>query len=102
MGRVRLTAVATRDLRQIRTIGIRDHGATASAAHVSGFERLVRLLRDNPRARQERPEFHQDDIRSLSHHPHRIFYRIDDEENVLIVRIIHHARDVVRAFRDKP
>jgi toxin ParE1/3/4 len=98
MADLRLSVAALRDLRHIRDQGLRDHGETASDAYMLGFERLFQLLRAQPHAGQERPEFRQA-VRSLSHRPHRILYRI--EHSVVIVdRIIHQARDVARALRD--
>ena len=40
-------------------------------------------------------------IRSLSHRPHRILYRVEGDM-VIVDRIIHQARDVRRALQDEP
>ncbi|PAX08113.1 type II toxin-antitoxin system RelE/ParE family toxin [Sphingomonas lenta] len=93
----RLSAQAARDLRRISATGRRDHGVAASERHLAGFERLFQLLREQPFAGQERPEFARR-VRSLSHRPHRILYRLEGD-TVLIVRILHHAQDAPRALR---
>lgn len=102
MARLRVSAAARRDLKEIGSVGVREHGPAVSAAHVEGFRRLFRLLREQPFAGQERPELGRPelgrDVRSLSHRPHRIFYYVDGD-TVVIDRILHHARDVGRILR---
>ncbi len=99
MASLRVSAEARADLAQIREEGVREFGPVAAAAHLAGFRRLFQLLRQQPQAGQERPEFGTA-IRSLSHRPHRILYMVE-RDGVLILRIIHHARDV-RAFKEVP
>ncbi len=99
MGKLRISTAAADDLRHIRTSGIRDHGNAASSAYMEGFERLFRLLADNPRAGSPRPEFAPGNVRSLSYRPHRVLYRVHGDD-VIIDRIIHQARDVARALRN--
>ena len=98
MADVRLGAAARRDLRDIRTAGIREHGEAASAAYLLGFERLSALLRQRPLAGQSRPDF-RPAVRGRSHRPYRILYRVIGE-TVAIDRIIHQARDVGRVLRE--
>ena len=97
MAKLRLGAQARRDLQEIRRDGIRDHGVAASAAYFAGFRRLFQLLRAQPFAGQERPEFELG-VRSLSYRPHRILYRVDGDV-VVVDRMLHQARDVRRALR---
>ena len=92
MADLKLSREARADLEAVRQVGIRDHGPIAAEAHLRGFERLFQLLREQPYAGQERPEFDRD-ICSLAHRPHRILYTVR-ADRVLIVRVIHHARDV--------
>jgi toxin ParE1/3/4 len=98
MAKLRVSTAALRDLREIGSTGVREHGSAVSAAHVEGFRRLFRLLREQPFAGQERPELGSD-VRCLSHRPHRIFYYVDGD-TVVIDRILHHARDVGRVLRE--
>ncbi|HET9512260.1 MAG TPA: type II toxin-antitoxin system RelE/ParE family toxin [Sphingomonas sp.] len=92
MADVRLSRAASRDIRQIREDGVREHGVASSDRFMAGFEHLFALLRDQPFAGQQRQEVRQP-IRSLSHRPYRIFYHLAGDV-VVIDRIIHHARDV--------
>lgn len=92
MAKLRVSAEARRDLQDIGSTGTREYGPIASAAHVEGFRRLFRLLRDQPFAGQEWPDLDLG-VRSLSHRPHRILYRVDGDA-VVIDRIIHQARDI--------
>ncbi|RTL20685.1 MAG: type II toxin-antitoxin system RelE/ParE family toxin [Sphingomonadaceae bacterium] len=100
MGKLRISTAAVQDLRQIRANGIRDYGIAASSSYMDGFERLFRVLSGSPRAGTPRPEFEPGNVRSLSYRPHRILYRVIGDD-VVIDRIIHQARDVRRALRDK-
>ncbi len=79
-------------MQDIGSAGTLEYGAIASAAHIEGFRRLFGLLRDQPFAGQEWPDLELG-VRSLSHRPHRIFYRVESDL-VIIDRIIHQARDV--------
>lgn len=99
MSKLRLSARAEFDLEEIQEIGVRDFGVSAAREHMAGFERIFTLLREHPSAGQEQPSYGRR-VRSFSHKPHRILYRIDDTE-VLIIRILHMARDVKRALRSK-
>ena len=65
---------------------------------MGGFDRLFELLREQPFAGQERPEFGME-LRALSHRPYRILYRLVKEQ-IVIARVIHQARDVRRALRE--
>jgi toxin ParE1/3/4 len=92
MAKLRLSTKARRDLQDIGSAGIREYGPLAAAAHIEGFRRLFGLLRDQPFAGQEWPDLDLG-VRSLSHRPHRILYRVDGD-TVIIDRIIHQARDI--------
>jgi toxin ParE1/3/4 len=94
---LRLTAQARQDLEDIQAAGLRDHGNSSTRNHMAGFERVFDLLREHPNAGQARSEYGPN-FRSFSYHPHRIFYR-SEAGGVLIVRILHAARDVADALR---
>ena len=98
MAELRVSAKARRDLEQIGDAGATEYGAVASARYVEGFRRLFRLLQAQPLAGRQRPELGKD-VRSLSHRPHAILYRVIGD-TVIIDRILHQARDVGRALRD--
>lgn len=98
MADLRLTETALADLEDIRNIGVADFGADVAEHHLVGIRRQFDLLPRHPLAGQARPEFRQG-IRTLSHRRHRILYTVADDV-VLIVRVIHQARDVAAALRD--
>lgn len=92
MTELRLTTRASLDLQMIQDSGLADFGSAATRKHMAGFERIFQLLRAHPRAGQLRPEYGAD-IRAIAHHPHRIIYELRGG-SVLVVRILHYARDV--------
>lgn len=83
----------------IDAYGFEQFGDEAATAYMRRFDQLFALLRQHPRAGQLATEFGKD-IRSLMHRSHRILYKVDGEE-VLIVRILHHAMDAKRALRGR-
>lgn len=94
---LRLTAQARQNLEDIQVAGLLDHGNSSTRKHMAGFERVFDLLREHPNAGQSRSEY-GGGFRSFSYHPHRIFYRCDGDV-VLIVRILHAARDASNVLR---
>ncbi|HEU0066522.1 MAG TPA: type II toxin-antitoxin system RelE/ParE family toxin [Sphingomonas sp.] len=100
MIRLRVSAEARRDLQDIGKAGTLSYGRAASAAHLEGFRRLFGLLRDQPFAGQAWPELDLG-VRSLSHRPHRILYRVVGEM-VVIDRIVHQVRDIRHALGETP
>jgi len=93
---VRLSALARADLEDIRDHGMTHFGEAATERHRAALQQAFALLAEHPLAGQARPEFRQD-IRAIPRRPHRILYTVD-EHGVLILRIIHQARDVRRAL----
>jgi toxin ParE1/3/4 len=92
MPRLRLSAAARRDLEMIQDRGLADFGAYAARRHMAGFGRVFALLRAHPFSGEARPAYGEG-IRAVSHRPHRVLYRVRDDE-ILIVRIVHAAMDV--------
>ena len=92
MVELRLSDEAASDLDEIKTSGIERFGPAAADRHLLGLRHGIASLTANPFLGQERPEFRQG-IRSLSRRPHRILYSATDEL-VIVVRVLHHARDV--------
>ncbi len=99
MVEVRISEAARIDLEDIRTVGTERFGQDAVEHHLRDIGHAFALLADHPSAGQPRPEFSQD-IRAIARRPHRILYTVVDGF-VLIVRIIHQARDVPTALRDE-
>ena len=97
VARLRLTSAAHRDLSEIRAYGNERFGADAADRYFLGLDAAFAFLEDHPRAGPARPEW-GDGIWCLTHRRHHILYQADGGE-VLIVRIVHHARDVSQVLR---
>jgi plasmid stabilization system protein ParE len=97
MTKLRLTTQARLDLQMIQDAGLADFGPRATRKHMAGFGRIFQLLRVHPSAGPARPEYGRD-IRTFAHHPHRVIYRLQGN-SILVVRILHHARDVRTALK---
>jgi plasmid stabilization system protein ParE len=78
---------------------LRDAVAPTSPAYaqalVDGITAKTTRLADQPRLGAEVPEYADETIRELFHHPFRILYRID-EQKVQIIAVIHAARQLPR------
>ena len=98
MNKLRLSAAARADLVEIRKFSVGEFGRDVADAYFRGFNQAFALLRDRPFAGAARPEAGAA-IRCLTHRRHRIFYRIDGDL-VLIIRVIHHARNAHRDLND--
>ena len=88
---VELTSAARADLQEIRKFSIDQFDANTADAYFLGFGAAFDLLREHPLAGALKPELGKG-IRCLVQRRHRIFYRTD-KGKVLIIRIVHHARD---------
>ncbi len=94
---VKLSAAARADLVDIRKFSNDQFSAIIANSYFMGFDEVFDLLRRHPRAGAAKPEFGKD-IRCIVHRKHRIFYQFDGEV-VLILRIIHHARNAKRELK---
>ena len=90
MAEVIFSPEASADLNDILIYGLINHHEATAAAYLRGFNAAFKRLEDYPFSGQIDEET---GFRRWHHHSHRIFYRVDDDV-VLIVRIIHHSRDV--------
>lgn len=94
---ISFTVTAKADLAAIDEYGAEQFGDDVSDEYSRGFVQAFDLLRDHPLAGAAHPELGKN-IRCLMHRRHRIFYRADNNV-VLVIRIIHHARDAKRELR---
>lgn len=97
MADLRLSDEAAGDLEEIRDIGMRRFGRLAADRHLDELRRSIALLAEYPFAGQARPEFRRD-MRSVACRPHRILYTATTDL-VIVVRVVHQARDVAAALR---
>jgi toxin ParE1/3/4 len=92
VARLRIAAAAQSDLRDIRIYSKAAFGAATTSQYLIGLRATFTLLRE--RAIIGTSEEHLGfAMRSFGYKSHRIYFRSADDE-VLIVRILHHARDV--------
>ena len=92
--KVRLSPAAEADLIDIDTYGDEQFGREIADAYTRRIYQVFDLLRQHPLAGQEEADLGAG-VRRFTQRNHRIFYRIDGDL-VLILRIIHHARDMKR------
>ena len=72
-------------------------GDEGASTYMRRFDELFDLLRRHPLAGQDASDLGKG-IRSLTHRSHRILYQAGKDE-VLIVRVLHHAMDAKRALK---
>lgn len=92
-----LSPAARTDLVDIRIFSLEQFGPEVADQYYRGFSLAFALLADHPLAGVATPEYGAG-YRCLTHRRHRIFYLVK-AETVLIVRILHHARDVRRVLK---
>ena len=98
MAQLRFTESAERDLIDIGNFIARDNPATA-ARFVARLEEHCRLLAAHPLLGRVRDAL-APQLRSLAYGRYVIFYRALPD-GVVIVRVLHAARDVRRALRNE-
>jgi toxin ParE1/3/4 len=91
---IRLSAEAQTDLIDIDEYGAEQFSPDIADIYSRGFNEVFSLLRRHPLAGAAKPELGHN-LRCITHRRHRIFYVVNNDV-VLIVRIIHHARDAQR------
>lgn len=91
MADVAFTHSAVTDLSEIDEFSVAHFGEEAGEAYMHGFDKAFALLREHPHAGAATTEYGKR-YRCLVHQRHRIFYTIETDR-VLIVRVLHHARD---------
>jgi toxin ParE1/3/4 len=92
MPRVSLSPRASTDIEDILDHGARLFGEAAAEAYLRGLNDVYRLLDDYPFAGQIEEETGLG-FRRWHYRNHRLFYQVTDE-GVLILRILHYARDL--------
>lgn len=72
--------------------GVANWGSRQSENYHRSFERTFELLSSNPELARERPEI-TPPVRIHPHGAHLIVYRIDDNQDVYIIRVRHGSED---------
>jgi len=94
--KLRIAHAARDDLRQIRIYSKSAFGAAAALDYLNGIRALFALIRDRPLAGGLEEDLGEG-IRSFGYRSHRIYYRVYADE-ITVVRILHHARDILQAL----
>lgn len=92
MPRIRFTHSAETDLLEL-WVTIAEENLTAADETLDVIQATVTLLSTQPEMGRARPEL-AEGLRSLSTRtPYLIFY-LPDDDGLLVVRVLHHARDI--------
>ena len=100
MAQVRWSLMGTRDMRDIEEFIARDSSLYA-VAFVNRLVEVTRELAQFPRMGRVVPEFKREQLREVVYRTYRIVYVVTDEE-VVIIRIVHSARDLRRVLGSEP
>lgn len=88
----RLTRKAAEDIGEVYLQGLRQFGPRQADAYHVLLEKTFRFLAENPLAARERSEL-SPDIRIHPVQSHIVIYRVDDDGDLLIIRIRHGHED---------
>ncbi|MBU0621235.1 MAG: type II toxin-antitoxin system RelE/ParE family toxin [Gammaproteobacteria bacterium] len=92
MSRIRFTHSAETDLLEL-WVTIAEENFTAADETLDAIQATVTLLGTQPEMGRARPEL-AEGLRSLpTTTPYLIFY-LPDDDGLLVVRVLHHARDI--------
>ena len=87
-----LSVKAEEDLNHAYREGVRMFGEEQAEKYYAGLERIFQFLSDTPKAARERTEI-TPPVRVHLYRSHIIVYLIDDNGNILILRIRHCSED---------
>ena len=92
MPRIRFTSSAEADLLEL-WLNIAEENPVAADESLDSIQATVSLLGTQPEMGRARPEL-ADGLRSFpTRTPYIIFY-VPDGDDLLVVRVLHHARDI--------
>lgn len=92
MARLVYSRQAASDIDEITAFSVKEFGVEVAGDYINGLELACELSREFPEMAAIYPRV-RPEMRCLIYRSHRIFYRADDDE-VLVVRVLHHAQDV--------
>ena len=94
MAELRFSVAAQSDLADIEDYGVREFGPHAAEAYLRHLIQALDVLLSYPRLAPERPDYGEG-IRCKTVREHLILHQVD-AAGVLVVRVLHHSRDVAR------
>ena len=95
-----LSPEARQDLIEIYVYGYENFGENRADCYLTELYSIFMLLKNSPQIGRMRPEL-GDDLRSLPHAEHVVFYMVW-KDMVHIVRVLHGSRDIQTAFEGSP
>jgi toxin ParE1/3/4 len=96
MARLQLTSNALEDLNEIHDFGIASFGLKAAETYSRGLQKAFDLLEFYPHSAPARPDIGEG-MRCRVYREHLIIHSVEGDE-VLVVRVLHHARDLTNAL----
>lgn len=96
MIRLRTAPAAREDIREIRKYSKAVFGPAVARQYLEGLSAIFALLEERPLAGPIEGDLGIG-IRSFGYRSHRIYDRVEGD-GLLVLRILHHMRDVVGAF----
>lgn len=97
MAELELTPAARDDLSEIDSHGAAEFGKHAADRYARGLRRAFDQLARFPHSAPARPDFGEG-IRCRAYRSHLILHLVEGN-SVLVVRILHHSRDVSQALQ---
>lgn len=94
-----LTELADQDIFEVSIYIAQDRGVAASQRFIDTINQKFQLLADSPQLGRRRPEL-APELRSFPSGNYIIFYR-STTEGILIIRVIHGARDINSIFAEE-
>lgn len=91
-----LSDIAELDISDIYDYTLTKHGVAQAATYLSGLDRFLETLVEQPTMGKARPEI-REGLQSFQYEHHVVFYRLLDD-HIRIVRILHSSRDIPRHF----
>jgi plasmid stabilization system protein ParE len=98
MASVRYTDIAEADLLDL-WLTIAEDSPVAADRTLDALDRAARLLARNPKMGRSRPEL-MPGLRSFATSTPYILFYAADAGGIVVVRILHHARDIDAQFSD--
>lgn len=90
----RTTRKADEDIFSLYEHGVLEYGQPSAEIYVAALRAMFELLAANPYIARERHEA-RPPVRLYPHRAHHIIYVVDDED-VLILRVLHGRQDWIR------
>ena len=99
MTKIHLGEGAKDDLRDIRIYSKAQFGPAVAKAYMQGLDAIFTMLCQRPHVGAPEADLERG-VRGFAYRSHRIYYRIIGD-TIVIIRVLHHARDARRWVGDQ-